>query len=36
MPLVVVADGKLYLRLRNAVACYDLVNPGPAAQPEEK
>jgi len=31
-----VADGKLYLRLKDAVACYDLVNPVPAAQPEKK
>jgi hypothetical protein len=31
-----VADGKLYLRLKDAVACYDLVNPVPAAKPEKK
>ena len=31
-----VADGKLYLRLGDAVACYDLVNPAPAAKPEKK
>jgi len=31
-----VADGKLYLRLKDTVACYDLVNPVPAAKPEKK
>ena len=31
-----VADGKLYLRLKDAVACYDLVNPVPTANPEKK
>jgi len=31
-----VTDGKLYVRLRDAVACYDLVNPVPAAKPEKK
>jgi len=31
-----VADGKLYVRLKDAVACYDLVNPAPAAKPEKK
>ena len=30
-----VAEGKMYLRLKHAVACYDLQSPSPAAQGKE-